>query len=368
MININISDVLISFFTTNNQIKDYIIKEFENQYLHNIHNLKADIKIYIYNNDKYDFKVANKLSDNIFIDDNERIMQIIYAKGRKSFVIYSKYFKQISVYIPYKTKNNNMTKITNPKYLNKWQNCLVDFLQGPFIGILEYFLLKNEHTFIHGSSFSYKNFGYVFCGKAQVGKTEIVKVLQNDTEILSDDFTILYDKQYICPYQKSIGVFWENINSDDYFNKKKKINIILEKINLAIFKILKFLGFKSKRIFFFKELFENCYSKDKINLKKIYFITRENESYTVKKFEKLDFIKYMIEILENEFNNLQNFWILLENCTNMNKIKFMNDITNCLKQCLENSKLFIINIPFFENKNEFKLKIKNIFLNILEEG
>lgn len=365
MININIANILLSIFTDDNQIRNYITREFENNYLNdNIDYIKPSVSINIYSTKKYEFKIEKKINNNIFTDSDKNIMQIIKAKGRKTIVIYSKNFEKINIYIPYKTTTNEITKIINPKYLAKWQNCLIDFFHGPFLGILEYFLLKKDYTFIHGSSFCYNSMGYVFSGKAQVGKTEIVNSLKNDAKILSDDFTILLDNSHISPYQKSIGVFLENINFDTYYSDKKRISIIFEKINFKIFKILRF---KPKRILFFKEVFTNSYSKDNIELNKIFYINRDNDNYKIKKIEVSEYVPEMVKILENEFNNLQNFWILLDECTDLNKETFMLEIKNCLEKCLKYVKLYSINIPFYEEKHEFRTKIKNILLDVLKE-
>lgn len=368
-IKIDILDIPISFFADNHIIIDYIAKEFENQYLHRNKNiLQTDVNVNIYSNKKFKFIIKENINDSVFVDKEGNVMQIIRAKGRRTFVIYSQEFKEISVYIPYKIKNNSINKLFNPKYLNKWQDCLVDFIHGPFIGIIENFLLKNGHTFVHGSSFSYGNLGYVFCGKAQVGKTEIAKALHHDAKILSDDLTILTNRNSIYPYQKSIGIFSENMNFDKYFKRKKEIDIIIEKINLRLFKVLSFLRLRSKRILFFKEVFENSYTGNGIDLKRIFYISREKDYYKVEKFDYMDFVKKMVEILENEFNNLQNFWTILDLCTNFDKEKFMIKIEDCLRIRLNNANIFIIYIPFFNNKYELESTMKKIILNALNES
>lgn len=366
MIDVNISDVFISFFSDDEKINKYITREFKNQITHDIENFskQSDMKINIYTKEKYKFVQNKVLNKDIFIDNSQRVVQIIRAKNRKTFVVYSKNFKEVRVYIPYNTKDS-VSKIANPKYLNKWQNCLLDFFQGPFIGIMEYHLLSKKHTFMHGCSFAYMNLGYVFCGKAQIGKTEIVKAIKNSAEIISEDFTILYDKSYICSYQKSIGVFKENINIDEYLKNVSKKEKFLQKLNFGFFKVIH--RYKSKRILFFDELFPNSYSKNKVFIGNIFYIERDNGTYRVEKMSSFEFIKNMLSILENEFNNLPNFWTILNLCTNISKTDFMSNVQKCLEYILKDIGLFSINIPFYKEKSDFKIKINDMLKDILEK-
>lgn len=366
MIKINISDIVISFPEIDNKIKEYIIKEFNTLYLKtNQNDLKSDIAIKIFCKRKFDFVVKKKINANVYIDESGNVMQVIRAKARKMYVVYSKHFNKINIFIPYKTTTSIIQKMFDPKYLNKWQNCLVDFFQGPFIGIIEYFLLRNGHTFIHGSSFCYENEGYVFCGKAQVGKTEIAKALQDNAQILADDLTILCNKGYICTYQKSIGVFLKNININNYFKNSKKLDIILEKINFYIFSKLRFLKLRSKRIIFFRDLFKNAYNKNTAKIDSIYYITRNYIDFKTCKMDKTTFVDEMVKILRNEFNNLQNFWTILDACTDTKEDKFMDKVKDCINKCLEKNEIVNINIPFFDDKREFETKIKDMLIDTI---
>lgn len=366
-VNIKISDMYICICSDNQYINDYIIKEFKNSVVkEKDKNIDTCMNIEVFVHEEHCFKIKEKVNDNIFKDKDGKVLQIIKGKRRKSFVIYDKNFSNIKIYIPYKVSDSNVKKIFNPKFLNKFENSLLDFFQGPFIGIMEYLLVKKDNTFIHGSACSYNDFGYVFCGKAQVGKTEIANSILDKAQIISDDFTILCNNSSIVPYQKSVGVFWDNINIKKYFKNKKKSEIFWQKINIFLFKLLKITGIKLKRVLFFTELFENSYSKENIKLENIYYLERSNEEYSLKQMERKVFIEEMVDILENEFNNLQNFWVLLKVCVCLDKEEFLERINKCLDKCLQKEKCFVVNIPYFKTKSEFRYQVKGIISNALD--
>ena len=112
-------------------------------------------------------------------------------------------------------KNNTLTLFVKNNDL-----CINSFI--------EYFLLKNNYTFMHGAAISYKGKGIIFPAPPNTGKTLLVSKLRNrnDVKFFADDYFIVNQSAMVYSYPMDFSIY------DYHFNFFPELKNSLEQLKI----------------------------------------------------------------------------------------------------------------------------------------
>lgn len=372
MINLQlkISNIYINFECGNKQeIYNYLLREFEVFLIDKVINSHINIKII---NQKLLIKNDYKFIKNNMYVNGKYLLQEIKSKGNKIQVLYNieeELGKEIVIYIPYKIRKSILEKVIHPSFITKWQCSLINFIHGPFIGIMQIYLLKYKETFLHASAISKSNNGILFVGDGQSGKSMFAKFLsENNNYVIAEDFCIISTENKVISYPKQCRVYPNQLSKTSYFKEMKLYEKLIEKLNRVLFLPFKLINIKVIRRLQFKEIFYNSKIKNTEEISIILFLLREGEVCKINNDEEGKFVSRCLSTMKNEFQNLAGFMQLLEAYEVVKGEKdlfkrLLKDTEKCLKKLYENRECKIMYLPFYENISDAKYNIIEVLKN-----
>ncbi len=343
----------------------------ENYYnIHNIVKIKIQTKkLDIVKDYEYyfrDFKVVEKINNvDIEIRDIDE-----FSLPKESFNISNAFFGfDHGVY----SKNDSYAvRIENNK--------MVIFLRESNLcinSLIEYFLLRNDCTFIHGAGISYKNKGIIFPAPPNTGKTLLISKLRQKENVnfFGDDYVILKKDGTMYSYPMDFSVYDYHF---DFFpelkgtieNKKIKRNIYERALvnmvkDLPIKKVLKrmarFIGYDFLQGgLYLKIPAQQLVAKEKIGvstqIKYCIFLSRYNgKEFKVEKIKLENLVKETLGILQSEWYKTLPVYNLLSSFGIIDFSEYLNSIKNIISSGFSDMELFKILIPTdMENKERLQ--------------
>lgn len=246
--------------------------------------------------------------------------------------------------------------------------------------LIEYILLQNNCTFIHGAGVSYKNQGIIFPGAPNTGKTLLISKLRKKSNIkfFADDYLILKDNGIMYSYPMDFSIYGYHFN---FFTELKKSSenrkikrAIYEKIlvnivkDLPIKKTLKqianFIGYDFLKAgeylkipaqrFISEEKFGTC-----VDLKYSIFLSKYNgNEFKVEKMKLEDASKKILGILEDEWYGTLPVYHLLSCFGILDFAEYLNDIKNVISKSFNNVELYRALIPINMDNKEYLEKLE----------
>ncbi len=355
VLQVDISGVIVSF-NCKPEIINYLAREFKGLIVSGKKNVNISVNI---KNEKYHVpNTASMVGESIFIDKNN-IIQRIRSKGNRVWLVYTikgGLPSTVDVYIPYSIKNN-ISKLFHPTFLCKWKVSVINFIHGPFIGIVELYLIEKESTFFHASALSLNTkYGIAITGEGQTGKSSFVKWLTDnkDISVVSEDFCIINANNRITSYPKQSRVKIKSLKSYLQYYRGLNTVSIIDIFNFVIYYPLRIIGVRSLRILSFDEIFNDCMINYKAELKKIICINRNTKLFSVEQRSKEDFISFCEKNMMIEFNNIVGFseFLMALNVLDIESLN-ENDISVRLKlffgSLYDRVDCVFANIPYYDD-------------------
>lgn len=352
----NICGVKVRFeFTENLFIKEYLNREL---YLFNTdeENGESDITTLIYTGKSEKEKYFNTVDNYKKSQSGKFIEKKLSAKDRytlSTYFINEERKAIILLYIPYIAKKSIFEKVISPSYLEKWNRCLIDFIHGPFIVVMQMNLMKNNKTFTHSSSINYNNSGILITAFAQAGKSTLVDYMINKTEakLISEDFSII-DKTNIYSYPKQCRVYFKNMKESFY--SQRKTEKYLDKFSFIFFDNLKWLSIEPKRILSYSDLYGMRKISNNGTLDKVILLFRDSNKVSLENIDVNKATAISTENLINEFDNID-FSNEIVNIIygSLGYKSLYKEIYDTFRQIYSNKELIMINVPFYEDKTKF---------------
>lgn len=259
-----------------------------------------------------------------------------------------------------KIENNKMTVYI--KESNLCINCLI-----------EYILLQNNCTFIHGAGVSYKNKGIIFPAPPNTGKTILISKLREKSNIkfFGDDYLIIKDNGIMYSYPMDFSIynyhfdFFKELSSSKESRKIKRakyekilVNMIkdipwLKKILKQGAKLLKYDFLKAGE--YLKIPAQRLIPKENfgtsVELKYSIFLNKYNgNEFKIEKMKLENASKEILGILQNEWKLTMP--VLLDFSD------FLNDIKNVINRSLSNLKLYKVLVPVNMDNKEFVKRLE----------
>ncbi len=365
-IKIHISGVIISFQGTSFAM-EYLLREFADVVTNE--QQVEDLEIAIINETFRKPQKVDLIAKQLYVKNN-KIMQCIRSKRNEIWVettIQKGLPRKVNLYIPYEI-SDNISKMFHPAYLCKWQISLVNFVHGPFLGMMELLLLERNASYFHASAFrAYGEGGILLTGYGQVGKSTFVKWITNDNknDIISEDFCIINSEKEVIPYSKQSRIRLQNKSDFEQYRKEVGNYSIMDQINYSVFKLLKRVGIHPIRILSVSEMFSNYKKVESIQIKDIYCMKREGTTFDIKAIEKNEFIEFSEKNLEIEFNNMIGVSEWLKALEAITKTKELKDQLSEKRKKIFESVFEKVNcraayIPYNENMEDTKKMVMDL--------
>lgn len=248
---------------------------------------KPDLTIRIYHKHYQAPKGVNYFGDD-FILYEDTIAQCIKAHRRTTWITYEVspiLGSQIELYIPDKPaeqKGKDLIHSTEDRllslnFLYPWQNSLIDFFHGTFLGILQMRLIQNSAVLLHGAAIEKYSSGLLLTGIAQCGKSTITDrlVKKKHWRFLSEDYSIINYNHEIYSFPLQRRVYRKQLTASNYYKKDTNlIEMMLDQLNILLMKPLSMIGKESIRILSEAELFDPEEMIHKANLKAVIYLNR----------------------------------------------------------------------------------------------
>lgn len=310
------------------------------------------------------FLIPNKASlnsRNLYFEKN-MVYQRIDAKFRKTWIKYeitNREVTNITVFLPTpKLIYNFVFKLISRNSLGVIENSLVDFFHGPFLGFMQFNFLKYGSTFIHASSILYNNFGIIFLGKAQSGKTTLVnQILRNDlnAKFISEDLTITDTNSNLFSYHKQASIV----------EKSKLSNRFLEKINIEnVFKY-------KKKLVKMQDLYDEVQIIDGHKLDYIFIVDRYHQNTIIQEYSLTETINFAIDVMNNELLNFNGFYeviILIDSLHNNNQLDKLNvKMRKIYEDALKDKIIFKLNLKEYVDIKDIYEDVDAIIRRLFEE-
>lgn len=247
--------------------------------------------------------------------------------------------------------------------------------------LIEYILLQNNCTFIHGAGISYKNKGIVFPAPPDSGKTLLISKLREKSNIkfFADDYLILRDNGTMYSYPMDFSIYDYHFN---FFTELKKsaenrkikrakyekilVNMIKDlpqakKILKQGARLLKYDFLKGGE--YLKIPAQRLISKEKfgtsVDLKYSIFLSKYNgNEFKVEKMKLESVTKEILGILQNEWHNTMPVYHLLSCFGVLDFSDYLNDIKNIINKGFNNLKLYRVLVPINMDNKELLEKLE----------
>lgn len=266
-----------------------------------------------------------------------------------------------------KFKNNKITL-----YINEANIC--------FNALIEYILLQNKYTFIHGAGVSYKDKGIIFPGFGGVGKTLLISRLRkkNDIKFFGDDYVLVKDNGKMFSYPADFSIYNYHFNffpelKETSANRKIKrakyerilVNMIkdfpIKKIFKKIARLVRYDFLKGGQ--YLKIPAQDLIPKEKIgtetNLEYAVFLSKYNGSeLKIKKMETEDMSREILGVLFSEWCNTIPIYHSLCCSGVFDFAEFVNNIKFVITSCFSSLTLYKVLIPIKMNNKEYLDKIE----------
>jgi len=379
-LDIQIENIKIRFnIGEDKQVKELLVREF-NSFI-KVFSGKPNISINIKYSEFITLKNVKYYGDNI-ISNKEFVAQNMKAHLRNIWIKYSisSYFgSHIDIYLSNKKKNQNfiekwfleIKKVISPNFLFPWQNSLIDFIHGPFIGIVQLQLLKNTSLFLHASSINKNDNGIILVGLEQSGKSTIADYFTKNEkwQFISEDYCILNNKNEVLGYNKQRRFFLKQLKETNYkIFSNNILRTILEILNISIFGLMKR---KTIRVLCISEVLSIEKIKLKTKIRSVVYIQRkENGKIEMNKIDNLKMVNICSNIMMAEMKNLNGFFNLIS-CYGIikqlpNQVnKLFEDIAKIMDTIINKNSCYILNIPQYKNFDNIKNSIDGEFKKII---
>ena len=249
--------------------------------------------------------------------------------------------------------------------------------------LIEYFLLQNNCTFLHGAGISYKNKGIIFPAPPNTGKTLLVSKLRKNKEVkfFGDDYLILRNDGAVYSYPMDFSIYDYHFNFfPELKNSPEQLKIkkaVFEKVfvnmvkDLSIRKTFK----KIARFFHYDFLKGGEYLKipaarlipkdtfgGAAELKYAIFLNRYHGSdFKVEKITPESAAREIIGILQSEWQATMPVYHALSSFGIIDFAKHLNDIKDVAISTFEKIELYRALMPINMN-NEARMERLEEFL------
>jgi len=235
-----------------------------------------------------------------------------------------------------------------------------------FWNVFQLGLLKNNYSFIHGSSFQKNQHGFLLTGTGGSGKTSIIMNLLKHKEIryLSEDFAIIGSDGTTFYNPKSISLYRTDIDKGNFL-----VSQAIENLSPELKRKWKILTSVSSNNQLVKISPRTLFSNEKIgtscNLKNLFYLTRENStSISVQELSSDEFVKRSVQASLVELKSLSE---VLKRITANSPLTYpyktdfeISDImTGIYMKAISDSNCYILHIP----KNESSENIANYLID-----
>ena len=246
--------------------------------------------------------------------------------------------------------------------------------------LIEYFLLKNGSTFVHGAGISYKDKGIIFPAPPGAGKTLLISKLRENKDIkfFGDDYLILNQNTTMYSYPIDFSIydyhfnFFPELQNTVESRKIKKVRY--ERPIVNIIKDLPFKKFLKKVAYFFQYDFLKGGEYVKIPVKQLIpeskigqsavlrhsiFLKRYNGTeLKIEKMELEGLVKELLGILQSEWRETMPIFYALSSAGVIDATDYLNNIKNIMTKSFSNLELYRILIPQSMDNREYLQKIE----------
>ncbi len=262
-------------------------------------------------------------------------------------------------------------------------NKMLIYIKGADISLfplIEYFLLKNNCTFIHAAGISYKDQGIIFPAGPGAGKTLLISRLRQKSEVkfFGDDYLILKDNAVMYSFPIDFSIYNYHFNFFDELKKSaesKKIKrakyekpIVNVVKNLPLKKTLKKIAYFLKYDFpkggeYVKIPVQWLVSKEKIGksavLKYSLFLSRYNgNEFKTEKMKLENLVRIGSAILQDEWRKTMPICYSLSLSNVLDFTDYLNDIRNTFSKCFSNLELYKVLISKTMDNREYIKKLE----------
>lgn len=343
---VNIHDVLIKIRAGSKEIYDYTLRELDHFVIQKCE--KADLFIY-FQNEKYQMpETCQKVNKNVIMYQNI-IAICIKAHFRKTWITIQnlkngRYAVRVFLHVK-KGLSSEIKRILTLNYLYPWQNSMIDFFHGIFLGLLQYKLFKKKTLIVHSAALVYRNKCFVILADAAAGKSTITDYLVNMGvgKFISEDYCMIDHNQQVQ------GLFNQRRVALSSAYRMDSV-CVGERINDLFCKIMGICGHQGIRIRSVGELFSPENVNDCSSTDYIFYLKRKKEERTCS-----DLCTTIRKIMRKEIRNWDgvNDWLRAEN----SYCKFWRQYNEILKALAEVYQFRVWDIPFQESIDSLVLKV-----------
>lgn len=307
------------------------------------------------------------------------LAQELCSRGNSIWILYNADTdipSDVKVYIPYRFSTDNLSKLFHPSFLCKWEVSMLNFVHGPLLGLVQMHLVRRKATFFHASALSTDGkSGIALAGNGHSGKSTFVKWLaQTDLAfcVLAEDFCVINENKELMSYPKQMRIHLNPLQDVSYFKEYGQDDGLLNRLNALLFLAFKRWGIGPIRRMSFQQVFGDQRVIPKVKLEIILVINRSSMGASITTISKTEFVSYCTEMMMTEISNLAGVQRLMKALDKIHgratsfddlRVEFQRQFELIFKQ----TKCYFLNIPYYDDIQETKKEVLQIF-NELPEG